>query len=198
MEKNSVSRSRRSLGRFGAALCGVALVIGGVSAAVPASGNPFDYLLHLRDRVEIEDLAYCYAEGTDTIGRGDMEGGRDIYETCFTKNAVVEAYFPTDDPSGPPGLTSGPSEWADIAANVFTTNGYVATQHIMTNPRIKFIGGSTATMTTYLNAVHVLDPEGSIDLANGTYTDLVVRTPKGWKIAKRTLRLITFLRLNSP
>ncbi|HSN98073.1 MAG TPA: nuclear transport factor 2 family protein [Candidatus Nanopelagicales bacterium] len=197
MKKSSQSRWRGSSRQVVGGLCVAALAVGGTLAAMPASGTPTDHISRLRDRAEIEELTYCYAEGTDTIGRGDLEGGRAIYETCFAQGAVVEAYFPTDDPDGPPSLTSGPSEWADVANTVFTTNGYVATQHLNSNVRIN-LQGNTATMTTYLNAVHVIDPEGSIDLANGTYTDTVVRTPQGWKIAKRTLRLITFMRIDSP
>ena len=197
MQESSRLGSRVSWGRIGAALCATAVVVSGVAAAVPASGNPTDKFMRLQDRTEIEDLTYCYAEGTDAIGRGQLEVGRSLYEKCFTQDAVLEAYFPTDDPNGPPSLTSGPSEWADVANNVFTTNGYVSTQHLNSNVRIN-IQGNTATMSTYLSATHVIDPNGAVDLAHGTYEDVVVRTPKGWKIAKRTLRLLTFMRVESP
>ncbi len=197
MENKAQSISRRYWGRIGAGLCATAVAVTGLVAAVPAEGNPPSDIQRLKDREEIEELTYCYAEATDAIGSGQLEVGRALYQKCFTPDAVLEAYFPTDDPNGPPGLTSGPSEWADVANNVFVTAGYVATQHLNSNVRIN-IQGNTATMRTYLNATHVLDPEAAIDLANGTYEDIVVRTPKGWKIKKRTLRLITFLRLESP
>jgi len=197
MDSVNRSRSPRYLGRIGAALVAAAIAVSGVVAVVPAEGNPPSDIQRLRDRAEIEELTYCYAEATDAIGRGQVEVGRALYEKCFTPDAVIGVYFPTDDPNGPPGLTSGPSAWADIVDDVFTTSGYLATQHLMGNVRID-IQGKTATMSTYLNATHVIDPQGAIDLANGTYEDVVVRTPKGWKIAKRTLRLITFLRIESP
>ncbi|UQA57275.1 nuclear transport factor 2 family protein [Polyangium aurulentum] len=195
----TVNRSRSPLywGRVGAALVAAAVAVSGVAAAVPAAGNPPSDIQRLRDRAEIEELTYCYAEATDAIGRGQVEVGRALYQKCFTKDAVIGVYFPTDDPNGPPGLSSGPSAWADIVDDVFTTSGYLATQHLMGNVRID-IQGKTATMSTYLNATHVIDPVGAIDLANGTYEDVVVRTPQGWKIAQRTLRLITFLRVESP
>lgn len=201
MEKNIQSWSRGSWSRIGAVLGVAALSLGGLSAVRPASGGSstssfIDF--RLRAREAIEDLTYCYAEATDLIGAGQLEAGRAMYvNECFAPNALIEASFPGNDPNGPPDLTSGPSQWADIANNVFTTNGYVATQHLNSNVRID-IHGTTATMTTYLNAVHVIDPDGSIDLANGTYTDEVVLTPQGWRISKRSLRLITFMRIESP
>jgi hypothetical protein len=51
-----------------------------------------------------------------------------------------------------------------------------------------------ASMTSYLHATHVL-PNGSINVANGTYEDEVAKTDAGWRIRKRTLKLITFLNL---
>ncbi|MDI1434996.1 nuclear transport factor 2 family protein [Polyangium sorediatum] len=154
-------------------------------------------LARLLDEAEIEKLTYCYAAGTDAIGRGELEVGRGLYQKCFTPNAVLEAYYPGDDPNGPPSLTSNPTAWADVADNEFTTNGYVSTQHLNGNVVIN-VQGNTATMSTYLTATHVVDPSGIVDLAHGTYEDIVVRTPHGWKIAKRTLRLLTYMRVQSP
>ena len=91
----------------------------------------------------------------------------------------------------------GGDAWALAVKGVFEASGYVSTQHIMTNIRIE-LDGNTGTMTSSLSATHVIDPEGAIEVAHGTYVDTVVRTPQGWRIAKRTLRLITFVRLESP
>lgn len=152
----------------------------------------------LSDRAEIAELGYCYAEGTDAIGRGELAAGKQIYKDCFTSNAVIAAYFPGEDPNGPPGLsTVGTNAWAVAVDGVFTGNGYIATQHLIGNVRIE-LNGNTGTMTSYLSATHVIDPAGAVDLAHGTYVDTVVRTPQGWRISKRTLYLIDFLRLESP
>jgi hypothetical protein len=169
-----------------------------VSVATPAEGTQPDYVKQLRDRQEIEDLAYCYAAGTDAIGRGDVQGGKAIYQTCFTPNAVIAASYPGNDPNGPPDLTTiGPDAWAGVVESVFAQAGYVGTQHLISNVRIQ-VNGNTATMTTYLNATHVLDPYTSYNVANGTYEDVVVRTPAGWRIKQRTLRLISFVHVESP
>lgn len=152
----------------------------------------------LSDRAEIAELAHCYAEGTDAIGRGDVAGGKLIYEDCFTADAKIEAYFPGADPNGPPGLSAiGTGAWADAVHGVFSGNGYIATQHAMSNIRIS-LDGNIGTMESYLSATHVIDPAGSVELAHGTYVDVVVKTPQGWRIAERSLYLISFLRLESP
>lgn len=152
----------------------------------------------LSDRAEIAELTYCYAEGTDAIGRGDLAAGKQIYKDCFTADAVVAAYFPGADPNGPPGLSAiGTDAWADAVEGVFSGNGYVATQHLLGNVRID-LEGNHGTMSSYLSATHVVDPAGAVELAHGTYVDTVVRTPQGWRISKRTLYLIDFLRLESP
>lgn len=183
---------------------GVVLSIVAVSAAVCVSsltsayGYDTDYFDSLRDRQAIEQLAYCYASGTDAIGRGDVAAGTAIYNKCFTPNAVFEASFANPDPNAPPDfVATGPGNWATVVNNQFTSQGYVATQHLMSNVQID-LHWSTATMSTYLSATHVIDPSASIDLANGPYVFDVVRTPIGWRITRLQLKLISFLRLESP
>jgi hypothetical protein len=152
----------------------------------------------LADRAEITDLAYCYAAGTDAIGAGDVALGQQIYAGCFTPDARIEASFPGADPNGPADLTAfGAAAWGDIVEGVFDSSGYVATQHLISNVRID-IDGNSASMISYLHATHVLDPAGSIAVANGHYVDQVVRTPQGWRIAARRLHLIDFVQLDSP
>ncbi|MDC0723297.1 nuclear transport factor 2 family protein [Nannocystis bainbridge] len=152
----------------------------------------------LSDRAEIVDLGYCYAEATDAIGRGDFATGKETYKECFTANANIAAYFPGSDPNGPPGVAAiGPVAWANAVKGVFDGSGYVSTQHLVSNVRID-LDGNTGTVTSYLHATHVIDPDGAIEVANGTYYDTVVRTPQGWRISKRKLVLIDFVRLESP
>jgi SnoaL-like domain len=170
----------------------------GLSSTTPAEGSHRDYAAELRDRAEIEALGVCYASATDAISKGALEEGRRLYRKCFTSDAVIGASFPGTDPSGPPDFFSiGPDAWADTVNSVFVNAGYAQTQHMMSNFVIN-IDGDRATMSSYLNATHVLDAFGSIDLANGTYVDEIVRTRRGWKISRRTLRLISFMRVDSP
>jgi hypothetical protein len=148
------------------------------------------------DEAEIAKLPVCYALGTDAIGRGDVAQGKAIYTPCFTSNAVLSVYFPGSPFSGPPSFsTVGASSWGDFVSNTFTANGYTSTQHLMGSVDIH-VDGHHATMTSYLHATHVL-ADGTIDVANGTYEDEVVRQNGDWKIKSRTLKLITFLNLGT-
>ena len=190
----------RGIWHRGAVVLSAVMLAGAVvvSVTTPAEGTPHDFFSSPSARAEIEDLTYCYAAGTDAIGRGDVEGGKAIYHTCFTPNAEIGASYPGSDPNAPPDLVSiGPDAWAAVVESVFADAGYQSTQHLISNVRIN-ITGNTGTMTSYLNATHVLDPFTSVTIANGTYEDVVVRTPAGWRIKKRTLRLISFVHLESP
>lgn len=149
----------------------------------------------LQDEADIRRLTICYALGTDALGAGDVQKGKDLYNSCFTKDASIAAFFP----DGQGAERKGPAAWADFVYEIFRDNEYTATQHLIgtINIRIDQTTGTTATMTSYLHATHLL-PNGSINVANGTYEDEVVKTAAGWRIRKRTLTLITFLNLASP
>jgi hypothetical protein len=152
---------------------------------------------NLENEAEIGKLSLCYARGTDAIGRGDLAGGKAIYQGCFTSDAELAVYFPGADPDGPPDfVTTGTESWADFVQSVFSANGYTSTQHLMGNIEVD-THGNKGTMTSYLHATHVVN-NGTIDVANGTYTDEVVRKHGDWKIKRRTLKLITFINLGTP
>ena len=141
----------------------------------------------LQDEADIRNLTICYAHGTDAIGRGDVTAGRAIYQPCFTKDASFSVVFP----NGQIEERTGSDAWADFVATVFQGAGYTITQHLLGTISIE-VQDTSATMSTYLHATHVL-PNGSMDIANGTYKDSVVKTEEGWRIQSRRLTLITFL-----
>lgn len=176
--------------------CAVGMLI--APTAESKNGGQDSVGKRLADRAEIADLANCYAAGTDAIGAGDLALGKQIYAGCFTPDAKIEASFPGNDPNGPADLIAyGGAAWGDIVEGVFDSSGYVATQHVMSNIRID-LDGNSASMISYLHATHVLDPAGSIEVANGHYVDQIVHTSQGWRIAARRLYLINFVRLDSP
>ncbi|MEH1798065.1 MAG: nuclear transport factor 2 family protein [Nostoc sp.] len=142
--------------------------------------------------LEIQKLTSCYSLGTDAIGRGNLQEGKNIYRDCFTQDAVLTAIFP----DGATQTNYGTDSWADFVYSVFQGNGYTATQHLMGTINIS-VQNNQATMTSYLHATHKRS-ETSIDVANGTYEDEVVNRNGRWKIRKRTLKLIDFLNLSSP
>ncbi len=144
---------------------------------------------------EIAKLALSYAFGTDAIGCGDLQKGRELYRACFTPEAVIAVFLPrtANDFTGPPdAMKTGPDEWAELVASAFKGK-YTATQHLIGNVDIH-VHGNTATMTSYLHATHKRS-DTSIDVANGTYEDEVVLRDGQWRIRRRTLKLITFLTL---
>ncbi|WP_414513375.1 nuclear transport factor 2 family protein [Nostoc sp. PCC 9305] len=142
--------------------------------------------------LEIQKLTSCYALGTDAIGRGNLQEGKNIYRDCFTQDSVLTAIFP----DGATQTNYGTDSWADFVYSVFQGNGYTATQHLMGTINIS-VQNNQATMTSYLHATHKRS-ETSIDVANGTYEDQVVNRNGRWKIRNRTLKLIDFLNLSSP
>lgn len=175
------------IGAVGAAL--LVSTAGLVDASSPGSQREAE--------AEIAKLPLCYARGTDAIGAGDVAAGKAIYAPCFTPNAELAVYFPGTPFDGAPSfVTTGGDSWADFVSGVFTANGYSATQHLMGNIDVD-VSGNHATMTSYLHATHVL-PNGTIDVANGTYEDEVIRQGGKWRISRRTLKLITFLNLGTP
>ncbi|MBD2449154.1 nuclear transport factor 2 family protein [Nostoc sp. FACHB-152] len=141
---------------------------------------------------EIQELANCYALGTDAIGRGNLQEGKNIYQNCFTPDATITAVFP----SGASETRYGANNWADFVYAVFQANGYQATQHLIGTVNIS-VQNNKASMSSYLHATHKLS-DTSIDVANGTYVDEVVNKQGSWKISRRTLTLIDFLNLSSP
>jgi hypothetical protein len=175
----------------------------GIGAAVVVSvitlgaGIGEAYSSKLEDELEIAKLSLCYARGTDAIGAGKLQLGKKTYEDCFTSDAHLALWNPGTPFNGPPDYqTNDTDDWAEYAQDVFQGAGYVATQHLVSNIEVD-VKGNTATMKTYLLATHVL-PDGTYDVANGTYEDVVVRQWGKWQIKNRTLKLITFTNAGTP
>ncbi|KYF90169.1 nuclear transport factor 2 family protein [Sorangium sp. So ce296] len=171
-----------------------------MSIAKPAEGTPPNGLPELKALQEIEQLEYCYAAGTDAIGRGDLETGKAIYARCFTEDAPVLIWEAGADPGDPPVVSVPSAEaWADFIDVLFAESGYVGTQHLISNVRIDILpGGRRAKITSYLIATHVYDPLSSVQVAHGTYENEAVLTNSGWKLSKRTFRTLSFMRIDSP
>jgi len=126
------------------------------------------------DVVEITQLLYRYARAIDA---------RDwkALERIFTPDARIHCAVERGAELRFPEL--GP--WLAKALSIFK-----ATQHVITNPLVE-ISGDSARCTSYLTGTHVqirrvggaqvLTTEGS------TYSDELVRTREGWRIASRKL-----------
>lgn len=131
-------------------------------------------LEHLVERQHIIDLLYRYGSSLD-----DRDWAR--LATCFTPDAI-----------------------ALYGAELGQQDGYAAieracrsalepldsSQHLISNHEIE-IDGDTARARCYLHAQHTKKgtPGGDNFTVGATYLDELVRTPQGWRIKKRELRV---------
>lgn len=128
------------------------------------------------DVSEVTQLLYRYARAID---------GRDwkALERVFTPDARI--HYAVERGAELSFAELGP--WLARALAIFK-----ATQHVITNPLVE-LAGDSARCTSYLTGTHVqvrrdgtevLTTEGSM------YSDRLVRTPEGWRIAARKLERI--------
>ncbi len=129
-------------------------------------------LQELADRSEIAEVIYRYSTGVD---------GKDweLFRTCFTD--PVNADFTS---IGAPAPRTFPLDtWVRVVQK--TVSPFKVTQHYNSNVTIQ-VDGDHASAIVYLKARHLRadDPEGKKFWdVGGYYTDRLVRTPLGWRIA---------------
>lgn len=191
----------------------VALLAVGTSAT--AGNGQFSHSA----QATVEDLAVCYARGTDALGRAvtavisgadpedmvnigiaEFDEALALYRKCFSKDFTFKLEFvpgvpvvTVPNPAGGAGQ-DGPLQWANFVNNAFRTPGYINTQHHMGSISSE-IHGNTAHMVSYLIATHAHGPADpapntGVTVVGGIYTDEVVKEHGRWVILERTL-LIT-------
>jgi ketosteroid isomerase-like protein len=132
---------------------------------------------HLDDVHAIEQLLYLYAVAID---RRDVDALDDV----FTPDAHLDMSV---------AGTMTPAEYKAKARRVLA--GLDATHHLIASPIVE-IGdaGDTATARCYYQAQHARnDCEGGpLLLIGGWIDDELVRTPGGWRIARRRGRAVWF------
>ncbi len=137
-------------------------------------------LQQLLDRAAISDVVHVYATGLD---RRDWK----LFRSIFTD--TIEMDFRSV------GLRAGTydaDDWVRDAARLFA--GFAATQHTSTN-HVHNVRGDEATCTSNMQAEHFLAREPDDGLTDGAdrwtiggyYTNELVRTGDGWKLAMVTL-----------
>ena len=132
------------------------------------------------DRAEIDDLLarYCFA-----IDRRDWNGLRRV----FAPDAVI-TYSGPRTAAGIDEIVAFFAETASVAA---------ATQHLLHTSRVWATGPDTAAGLTHVTAHHVGHgaampaPQAATYTVTGSYDDRFARMPEGWRIARRTLTLLT-------
>jgi 3-phenylpropionate/cinnamic acid dioxygenase small subunit len=126
------------------------------------------------DQVEIEQLLYRYARAID---RRDWKA----LEQVFTPDARI--HYAVERGAELSFAELGP--WLARAMTIFK-----ATQHVITNPLVE-LAGDSARCTSYLTGTHVqvLRASGAerVVTEGSAYSDELVRTRAGWRIAARRL-----------
>ncbi|MGW6007508.1 nuclear transport factor 2 family protein [Streptomyces sp. NPDC055210] len=135
--------------------------------------------VRVRDRDEIRGLLTAYVFGLD---RRDFAR----VAAAFTEDAEVRNVFDGYLPEGEAfsGLTVGGGVVAEGARQLFA--GLDATQHLLGAQEVEFTD-TGAHASTQIVAHH--HRGGEYYHTGGTYEDDLVRTPDGWRISRRTLRI---------
>ena len=181
-EKRPGSAGRRML-LTGAAVGG-AMLLAGETARADGSEDS-----RVTDEARIHRLTVNYALGTDAIGRNDKATGLAYYARTFTDDVhIMVAGAPTT-------LRIGPVAWAEFVDGVFRSSGYDATQHLIGTVDVTFPRGANgeneARMSSYLHATHHKQDGSANFIVLGTYVDKVIRQHGKWRIAERTLSVMT-------
>jgi 3-phenylpropionate/cinnamic acid dioxygenase small subunit len=130
-------------------------------------------LQRLLDHDEIIQTLHRYAFALD-------DRDWDLLETVFTPDAV--------------GEYSG-QRYEGFPAILEMISGVLGridrTQHLIGNATVWTYDGDTATTRCYLHGQHTIDglPGGDNNVLAGEYRDRFVRTPDGWSIAHRSLKI---------
>ena len=124
------------------------------------------------DSLAVAETVYLYATGVD---RRDWA----LYRSLFADDVAID--FSSFDPRLAPGVVSA-DDW--VAGLIPLFSGLSATQHSMSNP-LPVIDGDTATISMYVQAHHVYDPEdpASWYTVGGYYDDTLVRLDSRWLLS---------------
>jgi len=163
---------------------------------------------NLQVKNEIINLMLCYGEGTDTFGEpGNPDAfsdGLDIYEECFTGDAIFNLWPAGTDFNEDPLVTVvGPVAWAAnivdpaVPRDPITGLSISHGQHMLTNFMVA-TKGKKGMLTAYLNATRTtFDPDNgavtNVAVANGTYTLYVEKIRGKWLVTQLDLKLISFV-----
>jgi hypothetical protein len=136
------------------------------------SGSAIQQVL---DREALRDLvhAYCYAIDTsDTRAVAELFTVDGIFATSTGRNGTAVG-------RGPIGKR------VELLLSTFA-----ATSHHASNIRIEFVDFDTAEIETYLYAWHRFKSDRPDGYLWGRYVDIASRTPAGWKLKNRTLKIV--------
>ncbi|API59682.1 hypothetical protein BSL82_10425 [Tardibacter chloracetimidivorans] len=126
----------------------------------------------MQDRQEIADILHQYCRGMDLL---DL----DLLAGAFTEDGFLDI--------GP-----DPRLQTRGAGNIYEAmkrmKRFSRSSHHLSNIQIAFESADRARCTSYIMAWHET-PDGHTGTMMGQYHDKLVRTPAGWRIAERQLRM---------
>lgn len=131
------------------------------SGATPILGAP------AADRLDVAEVLSRYTYGWDTRDY-------DLVKSCFLPDAQISY-------SSLPPFPGGFAEFFELESR--PVRELAATQHFIGNLLVT-VDGDTAHCTSYVQATHY-SHQGETWTTGGRYDDDMVRTPDGWKIARR-------------
>jgi hypothetical protein len=132
-------------------------------------------LRRLVDRAEIIELMSQYALALDFLDRN-------LYASCFTDPVAVDfGSFDFGSLGEGAAQTMSVDEWTDYCWRAI--QGSDATHHVITNHHIRFVGDDEATLRAYVTVKHYIEDVAEY-FSGGLYTDRVVRTGDGWRLAE--------------
>ena len=133
----------------------------------------------LADRAEIHDVIVRYGWAIDTKDWA-------LLDTCFTEDAEVDY---SSNPGGKKGPYRQIRSWLEKMISAFPV-----TQHLMSNIDVQLDGDRAKTRTMVTNPQGAATREGGLHFffVGARYDDDFVRTPDGWKIAKRVETTLWF------
>lgn len=148
-----------------------------------------------------EDLANCFAFGIDSIGRGEFDGGLELWENCFTDDYSFVFTFFVGGPSVVCPGTGCPIQEFDSRAELrakfvamnFEGAGYLATQHQMLNVDVRNRRGRTAEVFSYIQANH-FPGDNTVDIFWGDYTVQAVKQNGRWRVQSEEIVGTSFLK----
>ena len=127
-------------------------------------------LQQLSDRLEIDDLLTRYAT---TLDAKDWDG----WAACFTPDAHID-YTAA---GGIKGTLVDVKAWLSSVMA-----GFPMTQHLVTNKVVQIDGDRATCRSALINPMGVPDGDGMmLWIEGGYYSDHLVRTGDGWRIAER-------------
>lgn len=136
--------------------------------------------LGLDDRVAIGELIHRYSYTWDSR---DTDG----WVGLFTDDAVIQASF-VGKLAWSYGSTAERRTFIDGFYATMATQGLMNTRHVQTNTVLSLAGDGTVRGETMLVVAFQFRGEPAPRITNtGVYRDRFVRTPAGWRFARRDI-----------